>query len=219
MKTFRKEVNTENRQEMIKYLKEHFRYCTMNSWNQSTSYAHNMKIYNLGLSREQVDKLYALFETENAYDSINELIHEFGEMHNWEWQAGFNGRSCGYLVLYQGGVKDSEYKSYCTKCGQKNFKTVEETGNCRCGRCGRDSRINYAKTPKSIFTYHGRSIDMDADYEDWTDAELQRRVRLVQDFDELAECIAEEAEYMADNCVVKEEEYTVVRTRKVAYIC
>ena len=36
---FYKEVNVKKRGEMITFLKKHFRYPTMNSWNRSTSYA------------------------------------------------------------------------------------------------------------------------------------------------------------------------------------
>ena len=44
---FYKEVNVKNRGEMIAFLKNHFRYHTMNSWNRSTSYTNNIKLYNI----------------------------------------------------------------------------------------------------------------------------------------------------------------------------
>lgn len=62
MKQFYKKVDMRSREAMVAYLSGHFRYNTMNSWNQSTSYAHNVKAYNLGLSSEDIDKLYCLLD-------------------------------------------------------------------------------------------------------------------------------------------------------------
>ena len=136
MKIFSKKVDLRSRKQMIEYLKNHYRYNTMNSWNQSTSYANNVKIYNLDFSSNEQNKLYELVEMSEFYDRLSYHFYEFARKHNFYWQAGFNGRSGGYIVLYQGFSKKSEYKSYCTSCGQRNYKTIEETGNCRCGKCG-----------------------------------------------------------------------------------
>ena len=107
-------VDKRSREDMTAYLSSHFRYNTMNSWNRSTSYACNMKIYNLELERETENKLWDLIQVPEFYDRLNELVEDFGRQHNYLWQAGWNGRSGGYLVLYQGGTKSSEYRSYCT---------------------------------------------------------------------------------------------------------
>lgn len=217
MKTFYQKVNRRSRAAMTEFLKNHFRYDTMNSWNRSTSYAHNMKIGNLGLTNEQDMKLLELMECEDAYNSINGLISEFGRQHNWQWQARFNGRSGGYLVLYQGETEDSEYKSYCTVCGQQNYKSVAES-NCRCGRCGQETRVDYVTPPRQIFMYPGRDVDMNEDFEDWSMDELKERVQLVEEFDKLADKIVSQAAYIADNYVVKFEEHMVPVTRKVMEI-
>ena len=42
-----KEVDKRYKETMIKFLRQHFRYHTMNSWNKSTSYANNIKLYNI----------------------------------------------------------------------------------------------------------------------------------------------------------------------------
>lgn len=79
------------------------RYYTMNSWNNSTSLAYNLKIYNV-IDKDLQDACYDLLDAEYFYaDSINPLIYAFDRKYNYEWQAGFNGRSGGYLVLYRGG--------------------------------------------------------------------------------------------------------------------
>ena len=86
---------------MTQYLTTHFRYPTLNSWNRSTSYACNLKITHLGLSPEVVDKLFDMIQTQEFFDAMDECKWEFAAKHNYLWQAGMNGRSGGYLVLYQ----------------------------------------------------------------------------------------------------------------------
>lgn len=214
MKVFHRKVDLRSRKAMTDFLENHFRYDTSNSWNRSTSYANNLKVDRIGLSNEQVMKLLDIMDCEGAYDNVNDRIWEFGANHYWRWQAGFNGRSGGYLVLYQGGWKPGEHKSYCTACGQRNFTTVEETG-CRCGRCGRDTRVNFAVPPKQIYTMPGKGVDMDADFEDWTMDELRERVKLVEEFDLLCDEIVAEAAWMADNMEAVEQEIMVPATRRV----
>lgn len=82
------------------------RYHTMNSCNLSTAPAYNLKIYNV-INRELQKKVFELMQAENFYENINLLIQGFNKYFNYEWQASFNGRSGGYLVLYRGGVKDN----------------------------------------------------------------------------------------------------------------
>lgn len=118
MRRFYQPVDLRSRQEMTQYLTTHFRYPTLNSWNRSTSYACNLKITHLGLSPEVVDKLFDMIQTQEFFDAMDECKWEFAAKHNYLWQAGMNGRSGGYLVLYQGEKRPSGYKSYCTNCGQ-----------------------------------------------------------------------------------------------------
>lgn len=211
---FSKRVDKRSRKEMIAYLENHFRYNTMNSWNRSTSYACNMKLYNLGLDREIEDKLWDLLDVPEFYERLHELIEDFNRQHNYLWQAGWNGRNNGYLVLYQGGTKPSGYRSYCTKCGQKNYTSVAETGK-RCGVCNEEARVDFIKPPMQIFAYPGRSVDMDEDFEDWSLCELQQRTELVQEFDRLADDIVAEALYIARNHSVEEQIVYIPTTRRV----
>jgi len=112
------------REEMIAFLRGHFRYYTMNSWNRSTSYARRVKIHNLGLTREQESRAYDLIYVGDTFLEINERIREFSEDNDYNYQACFNGRTSGYIVLIQGGREPSGYQSYCTECGQLNYKKV-----------------------------------------------------------------------------------------------
>lgn len=99
---FTKEIDYTNRQEMVDFLKNHYRYWTMNSWNASSSYANNVKIYNLNLPKEIQDKAwdYACGSLEccDIDFMIQDEIAMFKE--DTRYDAGFNGRSAGYLVMY-----------------------------------------------------------------------------------------------------------------------
>lgn len=178
---FTTKVDMRSRKAMADFLANHFRYDTMNSWNCSTSWANNIKIYNLNLPEEITDKLYDMLNIEywgsDLQFYIDGYIREFEE--NTGYSAGFNGRSDGYLVLY-----DTEYVN-----GERRV-------------------------------HLGRSVDdytfdeyMDKDqFEMW---ELRDKVKLVQEFDELCNKIIRECIYFAENYNVVEEEYTVVKTRKI----
>ena len=214
MRRFYQEVDLRSRTAMTSFLEQHFRYPTMNSWNRSTSYACNLKIYRLELEKEVEDKLYEMIDVQEFFDLLRPLMNEFGAAHNYRWQAGMNGRSGGYLVLYQGETKPSGYKSYCTCCGRQNYKEATETDNI-CGVCRQPARVNFQKPPMQVSVFPGRGTDDDEDFEDWSIEQLRDRVRLVQEFDRLADAIVQEAVRMANNYTVEEEEYFVTRTRKV----
>mgnify|MGYP001582169833 CR=1 FL=1 len=95
-----------SRKDMIAFLRDHFRYDTMNSWNRSTSYANKIKIRNFALTHEQADACYDLMMLEDAgaVSGFSEVLDDFAVKHEHRWQIGTNGRSSGYLVLYQGGT-------------------------------------------------------------------------------------------------------------------
>ncbi len=214
MRKFSEPVDLRSRQEMVNFLRNHFRYPTMNSWNQATSYACNLKIHKLGLTSEIVSKLYDLLDTQEFFDFRNELLQDFNRAHSYRWQAGFNGRSGGYLVLYQGELRATEYLSHCTCCGQRNYRSVADTGNI-CGKCGNPNRVDYSTPPKEAITFPGRGTDMDDDYEEWSLHELRDRVKLVQELDSLADDIVGQALHIAKAYDVVEEEYFVPQTRRV----
>jgi len=86
------------------YLKKHYRYNTMHSWNRVTSYAHCIKVTRLGLPGETVDRLFDAISVEGFYSfsGFSDELEEFARRHDYEWRMGINGRSDGYIVLYQG---------------------------------------------------------------------------------------------------------------------
>ena len=96
-------IKFDNRESMIAYLKNHFRYGTMNSWNKSTSYANNVKLYNLNIPKDLYEKAYDVVcnEIQNEKFDIDYrmLVHEFHVKTGY--YIGYNGRSAGYLVMFE----------------------------------------------------------------------------------------------------------------------
>lgn len=214
MKRFYQSVDKRSRKAMVSFLKSHERYNTANSWNHSTSYAHNLKIYGLGIEATLADKLYDLIDTEGFYELLGYPMHDFAVVHNYQWQAAMNGRSGGYLVLYQGGTKKSEFHSYCTACGQKRVPSVADGGHV-CSVCKQSAVKDFPNIPVETFIYPGRGTDMDEDFEDWEMWELRDRVKLVQEFDQLADTIVHRAIDIAKNFSIETETVFVAENRKV----
>jgi len=204
---------TTSKKKMIEYLANHFMYNTMNSWNNCESYARNVKVHSIDTTSEVRDKLYELLDTEGAYNDINDILRDFDERHEHAYQMGFNGRSGGYIVLYGGGIKESEHKSYCTECGQRNFTTIEDTGN-ECGKCGEKARVNH----KFVETYtkpgQGMSNDIE-ELKELEDFELQDLYELVEDFDATVDLVIKTAIDMATRYEVVEKEISIPKTIKV----
>lgn len=114
-----------NNKQMFEFLKNHFEYPTMNSWNRLYSIANNVKLYNLDLTGDWCTVLR--FLESDKYETINWMIREWEAEHRG-FKVGFNGRSGGYLVLYNESdynhilpdyITESEdyeeYKRYCTE--------------------------------------------------------------------------------------------------------
>lgn len=202
------------RKAMIEYLKGHFRYDTMNSWNCVTSYAVNIKLHKLTFpDKETEDRAWDLLDVGKAFFGFRRVLREFDQRHNYDYQIGTNGRSGGYLVLYRGGKRATGHKSQCMICGQLNFKTVEETENNRCGRCGEDARENLQSPRYEIYTMPGQDIDGNADFEDWSTTDLEDRVELVMDFDKT--CAAAVKAFIDFCRTHKAEEEVIMVPKKV----
>lgn len=90
-------VDITNDKSMFNFIANHPTYYTMNSWNRTRSIAHNVKLYNLNLDGNWT-VAQAFLESED-YETVNMMIHDW-ERENPGYSVGFNGRSGGYLVLY-----------------------------------------------------------------------------------------------------------------------
>lgn len=211
-----KDVDKRYKETMTKFLRQHFRYHTMNSWNKSTSYANNIKLYNID-KPDDVDEetFWEMIGITEWQEKLSDLLEDFSRRHEWQWQAGINGRSGGYVVIYRGGIKHSGYKSYCTYCGQKNYEAVPEGQTGTCGRCDAKARVNFKQTHMQVFTWPGKSTDEYEDFTDWTLTAIRERVELVQDFDKLCDDIVSEFIDLCRNYRIIEEEILVPKTIKV----
>jgi len=213
---YHKQIDKRYKETLIKFLKKHFRYNTINSWNRSTSYANNIKLYNIDKPDDvDSDTWWGLLSISEWQNQLSDLLEDFNRRHEWQWQAGINGRSGGYVVLYKGGIKPSGYKSYCTHCGQKNYQAVPEGEIGICGRCDAKARVNFKQTHMQVFTWPGKDVDMHENFESWTLSQLRERVELVQDFDRLCDSIAAEYIDLCKNYRIAEEEILVPKTIKV----
>jgi len=213
---FYKEVDKRYRETMMAFLKKHYRYNTMNSWNRSTSYANSIKLHSIDKPADiDSDTWWEMLGITDWHEKLSDLLEDFGRKHEWQWQAGINGRSGGYIVLYQGGIKPSGYKSYCTHCGQKNYQAVADGEVGICGRCDAKERVNFEKTHMQIFTWPGKDVDMYESFEDWTLSQLRERVELVQDFDKLCDDIIAEFLDICRSYRIVEEEILVPKTIKI----
>lgn len=86
---------------MWNFLKSHYTYYTMNSWNRQKSIAHNVKLYNLNLEGDwTVAMNYLLDEADSGLLQmyIDDEIRAFEEKYPY-YKVFFNGRSGGYIVL------------------------------------------------------------------------------------------------------------------------
>lgn len=189
---FYKKVNKNNNKQMFEFLKNHFTYYTMNSWNRLESIANNVKIYNLDINGDkwkllEADrwKLLELLELDN-YFTINTIIEEWEELHN-NYKVGFNGRSNGYLVLGNKENNKHIFDNY-----QQNFILDAD---------------NYEDF-KDLLHDYGYTLK---DYK----SELIKMVELVQDFDRLCDNLVSECQYLLDNCKIEEIEETYTKKEKM----
>lgn len=120
---FQKKVDRRSRSTMVDFLKGHYRYNTMSSWNRLTSYANNIKIHRLGLSSGQDDKAYEMLSVD-FWEEIRGPIDDFTYGQGHRYTLCSNGRSGGYLVLHESHLELTGHLSYCPTCGQRNFKKV-----------------------------------------------------------------------------------------------
>lgn len=135
-------IDITNDRQMFEFLKGHFEYPTMNSWNLLYSIANKVKLHSLGLSG---DWWVALSLLENGeYDTLHFMIHDWMTEHTG-YEIYFNGRSGGYLVLkdrdYNGNllpesILDSDtYEDYKERC-RENYGSV---------RANRDELVRFTK--------------------------------------------------------------------------
>jgi len=214
--TFFQKVDLRNRQEMIDFLVNHFRYDTMNSWNRSTSWANNLKVYKV-IPKELQDKVFEMMEANDFYLEANELITDYCKENNYALQAGFNGRSGGYLVMYVGGYETKHIFTFDNSTTNKHGGRDYADGYGWMGIEEAKARGLYNKEIKRVHSYPGQSVDdyEEEDYKEMEMYELREIVRKVQEFDKLCDAIVDAVIYTAENFNVEEETYLVEKKRKL----
>lgn len=169
----------------FKYIKDHFTYYSLNSWNGLESIANNVKTYRLGLSNEQQDRLCELesADPDEYWFLINQCLRD--ECLSRGIDVCFNGRSSGYLVLYEnGGAKcplKGEYWDY-------------------------DSYQDWLKDYAEWYDY--RAAQSDLRYM------IERDFEMVREFDQLCDAMRDNLIFIADHASINEEEVVVVQTVK-----
>lgn len=153
-------VDIASTKSMWNFLKEHFTYSTMNSWNRQESIANNVKLYKLNLKGDWAKVIQYLVDVGDCGGlqlAIDDEIMAFNEEHYPNYRVGFNGRSNGYLVLYNSDNNMSVLPPCVT--------TYE----------------NYEDFKEDVKSYWNGYRVSDFDYE------LRQAVELVRDFDKLCD--------------------------------
>lgn len=107
-KFYYKNVDKRSYKKMYNFLKNHDCYFTMNSWNRLKSICNNVKLYNMDLSGNPWEVLKFLNDRSDfigIQEKIQDLIYNFN--YNFKnFSVYQNGRSGGYLVLYNKNNND-----------------------------------------------------------------------------------------------------------------
>jgi hypothetical protein len=195
---------------MREYLKNHFRYNTMNSWNNCSSYARKVKLHDIITDYPLLMKAYDFLEVNEAFFGVQKIIRDFEKKYDYRWQMSFNGRNSGYIVLYQGGKKDSGYKTQCDTCDRPTYYDVEKP----CNYNGCDGTLIKLDTPiYTVFSQPGKGLDDGADFDSYSTIELQDSTNIVWDFDKTVDaCIVSFIDFVKTHSV---EDKTVMTPKQI----
>lgn len=178
-------------EQKYQFLKNHFVYDIMNSWNNLKSIANNVKIYKLGLTNEQQNNFFELMEIDPDYIYTDQE----GTIDNFEWitktEIFYNGRSGGYIVTTP---KDSN-KNILEWLGVEDIIYFD----------------NYKEFKKEQNEYTG---SYNYSYKN----EIEEAYYYIKAFDKLCDILRSELIYILDNYKIEEEEQTLIKTVKTIVI-
>ena len=176
----------------FEYIKEHYTYNVMNSWNNLESIANNVKIWNLELTNEQIDKFLELLDIDSdyIYDILNILIEDFEDITGT--QIFFNGRNGGHLVKIP---KFDEYRKW------KNILDLFFDDNIYCYETLKEFKKDSTDT---AYGYTKEDINN----------KLEQCYYLLKSFDLLCDLLREELIYILDNAKIKEKKETTETINK-----
>ena len=191
MEFFDKTQNIKTVKQKFNYLKKHFIYYTMNSWNGLRSIANNVKAHNLPLTKEQYKRFFDLVcdeeLNEQLYSYINNMLQQFRAI-NKGYKVYFNGRSDGYLVLYNDNNNSSVLNEYI-----EDASSYEEALN--------NYKSDYNTTTKEARANIDYCINNDFD--------------IVQAFDRFCDDVLNELIKILDSAAVEEEEEKITVKHKI----
>lgn len=167
------------KKEMIKFLKEHPRYSTDSGCGSGHSFAHNVKIRNLGFPKAVEDIAYELLETTEPFYAVDVVFEAFAERHNWCFQISQKGRSGGYYVLVAGGRNERLWCRADLKPGEKGYsdrvgRWFDYAEAKRNGWIGKKYYVPYV---------NASSYGCPAEIDGMGMPELKAMVKIVKDFD------------------------------------
>lgn len=203
---FSQKVNRNSKEAMTVFLLNHKRYHIDNRVNaRGTSYANNIKLYNIGLRGQQLEKAFdAIGSDENYWSLISDPIHDFERETDACYSVANMGRSGGYLVLSRAQYEYPGYRSTCTKCGQLNYQ--EAGTGAICGVC-HSPRVNL-KQPLRWVRLISSGIDHGMTPEEFMDlsiGDLRLKVDLVQRFDRVCDEVRDNFISLLNDYMVVEE--------------
>lgn len=180
------------------FLKNHFEYDIMNSWNDLKTIANNVKIYKMGLSNGQELKYFELTEVDPnfLYDNTIYIIRDFEKITKTKIYS--NGRSGGYLIIVPDfeitqrnehifeylGVEDIKYYN--------NYKEFKKWQNEYSGGC--------------YYQYFPANYSRKQ--------EIENAYFLVKAFDKLCDILRDELIYILNNAEIEEKEETFIKKIK-----
>lgn len=180
----------------FEYIKEHFTYDILNSWNRLDSIANKVKVWDLKLTREQVDKFFELLDVDEdcIYANLRFTIEDFEDITDTE--VFFNGRSCGYLVLVPKFEKYKKHMNILDLFFNDNIYEYETLKEFK-----KDSLdVSYGKTNTDI------------------NENLEQCYYLLKSFDLLCDLLREELIYILEKAEIKEEKEIVEQINKYVEI-
>lgn len=185
-------------EQKYEYLKNHFSYDIMNSWNKLKSIANNVKIHKMGLTMKQENKFFELVELDADFLNyeFENIIKEFEELTGTE--VFFNGRSGGYLVIVPDFEISKRWQHIYEWLGVEDILYFETYREYKERQNEYDGGCFYQYFPKN---YSRKQ-------------EIEKAYYVVKAFDKLCDVLRAELVYILNNAEIVEHEETYTKTVK-----
>lgn len=213
----------QTKKQMISFINSFELYPTMNSWNGSYGYSYNVKIHHLPFTSRQCDVLYEAINTDGFYSQLEDTIRE------WEEDMKKHGTHSEKkeIRINVEGKTEKERKSL-QKLYEKNGYTFD--------RCGTTVMTLWKQVDSPLFIagFNGRMgghlvlyrwnghnhcgtgySHSKEELEEMTKEEVKEIYDVLKDFEKLYNSLLAQCKDIADNMEVKDEDYTITKTRKV----